>query len=71
MVGIFRTNIYSEQDKNKVISAIRLQFDVYSCSIDLEDCDKVLRIVSAQDTIEESDVINFMQSIGFQCDILD
>jgi tRNA G26 N,N-dimethylase Trm1 len=71
MVGIFKTNIGTDQEKLKVISAIRNEFDVHSCSIDIEDCDKVLRVV-AQDTPVASDAIIFLlQSMGFQCDILD
>ncbi|MVT10405.1 hypothetical protein [Chitinophaga tropicalis] len=71
MVGIFRTNISTQLDKNSVIEAIYTNFNVSTCSIDMEDCDKVLRIVAQQAPIEEKLVISFLQQMGYQCDILD
>ena len=71
MVGIFRTNISTQLEKNSVIQAICANFNVSTCSIDMEDCDKVLRIVAQQAPIEEKLVINFLQQMGYQCDILD
>lgn len=71
MVGIFRTNISTQLEKNSVIQAICTNFNVSTCSIDIEDCDKVLRIVAQQTPIEEKLVIIFLQQMGYQCDILD
>ena len=71
MVGIFKTNIGTDQEKLKVISAIHNQFDVNSCSIDIEDCDKVLRIVAQHTPITPDAIIFLLQSMGYQCDILE
>jgi hypothetical protein len=71
MIGIFRTNISTDHDKLKVIAAIQQQFTTKACSIDMEDCDKVLRIVGQDHPINEAEVIFFLQRMGFQCDILD
>ncbi|HEY8954658.1 MULTISPECIES: hypothetical protein [Chitinophaga] len=70
MLGIFRTNITTVQDRNNVISAISAQFTVNACSVDLEDCDKVLRIVSPQSLAEQT-IIDFVTRLGFNCAILD
>lgn len=71
MIGIFRTNISTDHDKLKVIAAIQQAFTTKACSVDIEDCDKVLRIVAQDRPLEESEVILFLQRMGFQCDILD
>ena len=70
MMGIFRTNITTVQDRNNVINAISTQFMVNACSVDLEDCDKVLRVVSPQSLAEQT-IIEFVTRLGFSCDILD
>jgi hypothetical protein len=69
MIGIFKTNIATQEDKQNIIHAIRSQFEVGHCHVDLEDCDKVLRITELK--VEENAVINFVQQQGFNCEILD
>jgi hypothetical protein len=71
MIGIFRTNINTVQDKNSVINSIFSSFNVAACSIDIEDCDKVLRIVGEQTFIEENIIIKFVQRMGYQCAVLE
>lgn len=68
MVGIFKTNIKTVYDKNKVIHAIVDNFKVTACSVDIEDCDRVLRIVSQQ--IGEEAIIAFVKRLGYHCDTL-
>ncbi|NSL91127.1 hypothetical protein [Chitinophaga solisilvae] len=70
MIGIFRTNINTVRDKDNVISAINASFTVNACSVDIEDCDKVLRVISQQQLAEES-IIDFVTNLGFSCDILE
>ena len=69
MIGIFRTNINTLQDKNKVIGAIQANFSVMACSVDIDDCDRVLRVVSPQ--LVEDAIMAFVQKLGFYCDLLD
>lgn len=69
MIGIFKTNIVTLQDKNRVIDAVLGRFSATTCTLDLEDCDKVLRVVCQQ--LEEQHVISFVRSLGFQCAVLD
>lgn len=69
MIGIFKTNISTLRDKHAVVAAIAGQFSASACTIDLEDCDKVLRVVSQQ--LEENQIIAFVRSLGYQCAMLD
>lgn len=70
MIGIFRTNIDTVKDKDNVINAISSSFTVNACSVDIEDCDKVLRVISPQQLAEKA-IIEFVTRLGFYCDILD
>lgn len=69
MIGIFKTNISTHKDCNNVISALAGQFLVETCTVDLEDCDKVLRIIGPH--LEEDIIISFVRNMGYQCAILD
>lgn len=69
MIGIFKTNISTPQDKNTVVSAIAGHFRSDACTVDLEDCDKVLRVIAQQ--LEEEQVISFVQNMGYDCSPLD
>ncbi len=69
MIGVFKTNIDSQHDKNQVLKALTEQFEASACSVDLEDCDKVLRIVCRQ--TEENVIALFVQELGYQCTPLD
>ncbi|ACU63606.1 hypothetical protein Cpin_6200 [Chitinophaga pinensis DSM 2588] len=70
VVGIFRTNICTQQDKLTIINAIRTRFDS-DCTIDIEDCDKVMRIVPGSLSVAENDIIQFVGNMGFRCELLD
>jgi tRNA G26 N,N-dimethylase Trm1 len=69
MIGIFKTNIATQEDRQNIIHAIRGKFEVGHCHVDLEDCDKVLRITEMN--VEENAVISFVKQQGFDCEILD
>ncbi|KAA2239634.1 hypothetical protein F0L74_25935 [Chitinophaga agrisoli] len=69
MIGIFKTNIQTLHDKKKVIGEIQANFSVMACSIDIEDCDRVLRIVSQQ--VREDAIMAFVKHLGYHCDPLD
>jgi tRNA G26 N,N-dimethylase Trm1 len=69
MIGIFKTNIATKEDRQNILQAIRNRFEVGHCHVDLEDCDKVLRITEMK--VQEDDVIEFVKKQGFYCDVLE
>ena len=69
MIGIFKTNIATRRDSLEMLTAIRRQFQVGSCNVDLDDCDKVLRIVDMN--VSEDTMIDFVRRSGFDCELLD
>ncbi|OMP78226.1 MULTISPECIES: hypothetical protein [unclassified Chitinophaga] len=71
MIGIFKTNINTDLDKLKVITAIHKEFPIQACTVDIEDCDKVLRVVGQGCPVNEGEVIFLLQRMGYQCDILE
>ncbi|MBO9150687.1 hypothetical protein ACFOTA_00585 [Chitinophaga sp. GCM10012297] len=69
MIGIFKTNIRTYHERNLIVSAICSNFEVSSCNIDIEDCDKVLRVVDMK--VDEHSIIRFVQERGFLCEVLE
>ncbi|UYQ94288.1 hypothetical protein MKQ68_04175 [Chitinophaga horti] len=69
MIGIFKTNIDSPHDKNQVLQALTAKFNATACTVDLEDCDKVLRIECLP--MPESHIADFVQQLGFHCSPLE
>ncbi len=69
MIGIFKTNIGTHQERKLIIRAICDNFDVGNCHVDIEDCDKVLRIMDMK--VDEQLIINFVKQQGFHCEVLE
>jgi len=68
MVEIFKTNVEEAQTAKKVIDLLLQHFPGSTVTFDLEDCDKVLRIVGGCCAEKAKDVLN---SIGISCSLLD
>ncbi len=62
---IFRTNIWSEDDKQLIKKVLDNHVHVRQCSVDLHDIDRVLRVVSH--SLNHNDVIQLIKRHGFEC----
>ncbi|MGI4864419.1 MAG: hypothetical protein ACRYFZ_10905 [Janthinobacterium lividum] len=43
-IEVFKTNIASEQQGTAILAALRQHFPALHASLDLDDCDRVLRV---------------------------
>ena len=66
---IFRTNINTESDKRRVAEFFEAQALVKEWNVDMDDIDRVLRIVS-QD-LRAREIIEQINRIGYQCQELE
>jgi len=67
---VFKTDIRSPQKVRLVGPVFRGHPSIIDWSVDIEDIDHVLRIVTLG-TIRESDIIRLVKKCGFRCEILD
>lgn len=67
-VLVFRTNLNGESDVIRVSSHLDALPEIRTWNVDLEDCDRVLRIESTLDTPEK--VINLIAEHGYSCEEL-
>ena len=70
MIEVFKTNITSREDADKIISSIHLVFAGYKANFDLWDCDNILRIQSSTDEIKIDGLITFLAELGCNAEVL-
>lgn len=66
---VFKTNIHTDMDKHRIEAALSEMKHIEEWSVDMEDIDRVLRVVSFELCPEE--IISFIRSVGFECQELD
>ena len=70
MVEVFKTNVEHRKDANYLLDQIHKRFAEYKANFDLDDCDRILRIVSSNGTIQITVLIDLVKRFGFYAEIL-
>ncbi|MFY0682976.1 MAG: hypothetical protein JXR20_00380 [Balneola sp.] len=68
MVKVFKTNIDTTENARSVIDQLLQIHPTGRITLDIEDCDNVLRIETKQAT--DSGIIEAVHSKGFECEVL-
>lgn len=64
-IHIFKTNICTDADKQIINELLNADTGIQTWSLDTEDEDKVLRVVSC--TLQQQQIINIINSKGYIC----
>lgn len=64
LIEVFKTNVQSESQASELEWSLR-HGEIKSWSFDLEDCDRVLRVMSKTDVADF--VISALKNKGFEC----
>lgn len=70
MVEVFKTNVKAPTDAQKILAQIHAGFVGYKASFDLEDCDKILRIVSHDGTMQSDAIMRLVKKMGYKASVL-
>lgn len=70
MVEVFKTNVDSRQHARMVLAQILRACAGYKANFDLEDCDRILRVVNISGNVNPSLVINLLRKYGFNGEVL-
>lgn len=70
IVEVFRTNVQDERDAGMIINRLQQKFPGSRVNFDLQDCDKVLRIVSYPDQLDFDQVVEEVNISGFSIEAL-
>lgn len=68
-IQVFGTNILEELDKNRVSTILSAEPKIEEWHIAMDDCDRVLRVVSHQMNARE--IIALVNQCGYECRELD
>lgn len=67
MVEVFKTNIERSEEAERIIRLLQGRFPNCQINMDLEDCDKILRI---KGQVHPSAIINLVESNHYRCEVL-
>lgn len=62
---ILKTSISTKNDFSEIDNYLSTHYNVDQCTIDLEDRDKVLRVIGSN--LDPDEVISKVNSLGFDC----
>ncbi len=68
MIEVFRTNVYTVEQSDRMIAQLQLLFPTGKINFDLEDCDNILRVES--ESISHQTVVDLFLENGFQAEVL-
>ena len=69
MISIFKTNVASSQDLNKLSPYLNSLMEDLKWTIDLFDSDRILRVISSVNKNEE--IIFVVNQLGYDCENLE
>lgn len=70
MIEIFKTDISHKQAKKQVLAALKLEIPGVVATLELEDKDRILRVVGAWEPVPTDRVIALVKKQGFECELL-
>lgn len=65
MIEVYSTNITRKKHGKSVLETLRTEFPAYMISLDLSDCDKILRVENPQGTVDNETIKNLVSNLGF------
>ncbi|HYC83691.1 MAG TPA: hypothetical protein VEB86_00655 [Chryseosolibacter sp.] len=70
MVEVFKTNVNEVCDAKMLVDRIHEQYVDLRANFDLDDCDRILRVINENGPIHASELIALLSRLGFQAEIL-
>ena len=70
VVEVFKTNVIDPGQARMLVDHIHKSFRDYKANFDLEDCDNILRVITATGFIRASCLINLLNELGFEAEVL-
>jgi len=70
MVEVFITDVKDQREAQMLLERIHAAFAGYTANFDLEDCDRILRVLSVTGCVESRRVIRLLKELGCHAEIL-
>ncbi|MDR3679118.1 MAG: hypothetical protein P4L41_04060 [Flavipsychrobacter sp.] len=70
MIEVFKTNVDAHEHACMLVERIHASFAGYRANFDLEDCDRILRVLCNTEAICPHKIIDTLQQYGYCATIL-
>jgi hypothetical protein len=70
MIEVFKTDVSCREHANRLLEQIHKTFAGYKANFDLDDCDRVLRVVNRTGSVESLHFIDWLKKLGCTAEIL-
>lgn len=70
MVEVFKTNIQGKRMAREILKILTETFPGYKINFDLEDKDRVMRVETAENSVEVIKIIAFFERKSLNCEVL-
>jgi len=70
MVEVYSTNVQDQKQVEFILSQFGRIFPAYEINFDLEDCDNILRVESASESIDVFKIVSLLNDFGFTAEVL-
>ena len=70
MVEVFKTNVTCKEQSRILVENIHNHFPGYKANFDLDDCDRILRIVAEDEQVVITRIINLLNNFGYWAAVL-
>lgn len=70
MVEVFITDVKGQREAQILLERIHVAFTGYKANFDLEDCDRILRVLSATGCVESRRIIRLLKDLGCHAEVL-
>jgi hypothetical protein len=70
MVEVFKTTVSEITQCEELIREIENAFNNYKVNFDLDDCDNILRVECINGLVESTNLIRFLNGLGFNAQVL-
>lgn len=69
-IEVFKTNVKEADRARCLLELLHGEFGEYTANFDLDDCDRILRVVSKSDVIDTLLLIDFLRRSGVDAQVL-
>lgn len=69
MVEVFKTNVSLKSQAKVIIEQIHKRF-AHTATFDLQDHDRVLRVISSSATVDTHQLIQLLNDLGFEAEVM-
>ena len=70
MIEVFKTNVKYRDDADMLLRRIHESYTDVKANFDLDDCDRILRVISTKGPVDAEVFIGLLNAFGFKGEIL-